>query len=247
MSSETTPPPWPADIIHVNEDGWVLINRGRADAIALGMRLFVVGNGSRELRDLFATVDGGERPVVLRTRRTYELLEIVHVEEHCAVAVAARAPVARRPQFFHGPGGELLVWIPLPADYTWPSPGSMTDLAPDSDADDENVEDDNGSDANAPLDQADDGSREGSGGAESAASAAPPDAPPEHGYQEDERWEQALPLNGVSVGDLVIPAVPVATPLNPTAATSTADAGAGVLGQKTWDKSYDWMPPKTDS
>jgi hypothetical protein len=54
---------WPADIIHVNEDGWVLINRGRAHGVLPGLRLLVVGSGIRELRDLFpaAARGGGER------------------------------------------------------------------------------------------------------------------------------------------------------------------------------------------
>ncbi len=45
---------WPADIIHVNEDGWVLINRGSRHGVAVGLHLLVVGTGVRELRDLFA-------------------------------------------------------------------------------------------------------------------------------------------------------------------------------------------------
>src|SRR5260221_9956344 len=73
---------WPADIIHVNEDGWVLINRGRAHGVLPGLRLLVVGSGIRELRDLFpaasraAAGDATSHPPAppLRTRRTHEQL-----------------------------------------------------------------------------------------------------------------------------------------------------------------------------
>src|SRR5260221_5974870 len=126
---------WPADVIHVNEDGWVLINRGTQHGVTAGLRLLVVGAGARELHDLFPagaanaqpTEGEGEagaaavdEPIVLRTRRTYELLEIVHVEPGCAIAIAARTPTERRPQFYRGLEGDLLVLVPLPADFTYP-------------------------------------------------------------------------------------------------------------------------------
>src|SRR5262249_51936744 len=95
---------WPADVVHVNEDGWVLINRGRTHGVAPGLRLLVVGSGVRDLRDLYNSASAGdEPPVVLRTRRTFELLEVIHVEERCAVAISERVPAARRPQFYAGP------------------------------------------------------------------------------------------------------------------------------------------------
>jgi hypothetical protein len=203
---------WPADVIHVNEDGWVLINRGARHGVPAGLRLLVVGAGARELRDLFPAgatdaqaaqgEEGGttlEEPVVLRIRRTYDLLEVVHVEPTCAIAIAARTPVERRPQFYRGPDGDLLIWAPLPADFTYPQP----------DTEDEDEE---------PYDQeeADAEGEEGEGGPEI-------DTPPQRADQEDERWEQALPLNGVGVGDQVVPAVPVA-PAQPTQARANAPA-----------------------
>src|SRR5258706_12471021 len=132
---------WPADIIHVNEDGWVLINRGRAHGVLPGLRLLVVGSGIRELRDLFPAAtrevagDATSQPPApaLRTRRTYEQLDVVSNEDAFAVAVATRTPPERRPEFYRGLEGELLVWVPLPAGFTWPQPGADEhDLPPDA-------------------------------------------------------------------------------------------------------------------
>jgi hypothetical protein len=243
-----TPPTWPADVVHVNEDGWVLINRGQAHGVAPGLRLFVVGTGVRELRDLFAPGDG-EASVVLRTRRTYELLEVVHVEERCAVAIAARAPVTRRPEFYHGPAGELLVWVPLPDNYTWPPPAA--DGEPDDDTDE--------GAASADDDDADETSAQADGTpiAEDDVNASAADEPPGHGDQEDVRWEEALPLNGVTVGDIVIPAVPAnraASAAGLSAASAPADpaavavpASADPASQSHWDQPYDWMQTKPNT
>lgn len=254
---EATPPTWPADVVHVNEDGWVLINRGQAHGVAPGQRLFVVGTGVRELRDLFAGGDG-EASVVLRTRRTYELLEVVHVEERCAVAIAARAPVTRRPEFYHGPTGELLVWVPLPDNYTWPPPPAA-DEEPDEDDSDEDAAsagDDDGDDEAADADEAGAQADEASV-AEDGVDASAADEPPGHGDQEDVRWEEALPLNGVTVGDIVIPAVPAnraasAVGLSATSApgdpaTVAGTASADPAGQSHWDQPYDWMQTKPNA
>lgn len=227
---------WPADVIHVNEDGWVLINRGGKYGVAPGLRLMVVGSSIRDLRDLYAPgadqdTPTAELPVALRLRRTYELLEVVHVEECCAIAIAARVPPDRRPTIYRGPEGELLVWVPLTADFTWPRPGD--DGAADANQADE------------PDDQAQDG-YDGQDGAE-----ADDDAPPERMEQEDERWELALPLNSVSVGDIVLPALPAAS----QAATAEASALAAATSsppastdQHTTPfdagRSYDWMKPQ---
>lgn len=230
MGTVVAPRGWPADVIHVNEDGWVLINRGRADGVPDGMRLLVVGTGTRELRDLFAGGNGSEVPVVLRTRRTYELLEVAHVEERCAVLVAERAPASRRPTFYTGPEGELLVWVPLPEGYTWPPTGD----------DDEASEDDNSA--------AGEGSESAAGPASETEDAMGADEPPGTADQQDQRWEEALPLNSVSVGDIVVPAVPVTRDVG--AATKPAipvtDTSGDVASGEThaWDRHYDWMQPK---
>ena len=234
METTATAATWPADVIHVNEDGWVLINPGHAQGVTRGLRLFVVGTGIRELRDLFPAAGASQAPPVLRTRRTYELLEVVHVEAQCAIAVAARAPLARRPQFYRGPDGELLVWVPLPDDYTWPLPENAeadVDTSPESL---EATNEDSASDDEAQDDDAPD-------------AAEVVDAPPEHADQEDQRWEEALPLNGVSVGDRVVPAVAIQQPETLAEVASATARPVGESGAAPdpahWDRHYDWMKP----
>jgi hypothetical protein len=203
---------WPADVIHVNEDGWVLINRGERAGVAPGMQLLVVGSGVRDLRNLFAAerADGGQsvdaEPIVLRIRRTYEQLMVVYAEAECAVAVATRTPPARRPSFYRGPDGELLVWVPLPEGYTYPPPDAASTAADGDDAGDNQDPSESDTGEMAPAEN------------------EPPDMPPETGEQDDKRWEEALPLNGVSVGDLVVPAVPVSQRQSATAGASKPDA-----------------------
>jgi len=254
---------WPADVIHVNEDGWVLINRGGRHGIPVGLRLLAVGQGTRELADLFApgaqparaaegiaedgvaedgageaAADGaaGDEavsppaplPVALRIRRTYELLEVVYVEEGCAVAISARTPAERRPQFYRAPEGELLVWVPLPPGFTYPKPGADEDEEPAEDDGTYAEPDDEGEDAAAAP------------GTDTPGT----DTPPQRAEQEDERWEEALPLNGVGVGDSVVPAVPA----QPRGASASAGGGsrqapgAGTDGT-TFEqgRTYDWM------
>lgn len=221
---------WPACIIHVNEDGWVLINRGTRHGVAAGLRLLVVASGTRELLDLYRAQDtaplsalatdedvGG--PVVLRLRRTFELLEVIYAARDCAVAVAARVPVERRPAVYAGSEGEVMVWVPLAPDYVYPHQ-SAADGA-DDDTDDTEPSDEG--DANeTPLD------------------TEPATADPEgSANQQDDLWEQALPLNGVNVGDLVMPALP---------ATSASSQNQGNLSTGTSGGTslsagggYDWM------
>lgn len=214
MSTPTTTATWPADVIHVNEDGWVLVNRGREHGVSLGLRLLVVGQGIRELRDLFAEGAVDEHAPVLRIRRTYELLDVIHVEASCAIAVAARTPAERRPQIYRGPDGELLIWVPLPSAFTWPLPGETSDAASDTSDADETTSNEDAEDTE--------------------------DAPPERSEQDDERWEEALPLNGVSVGDRVLPAIPAAG----VAGTTSATAGNTASGNPfEAGRAYDWMRP----
>lgn len=248
---------WPADVIHVNEDGWVLINRGRAGGVVLGMRLLVVGSGTRELRDLFASVpEGGTAPLALRLRRTYELLEVVYVEEQCAVAVAERAPAARRPRFYRGPSGELLVWVPLPDDYTWPpvsdDASDDADEGAGEDADsgvvegryrveegdaDDDTPDSNDLSQDAASDTPDDTAPSATNTDGDDTRAASSDEPPGSRDQEDQRWEEALPLNSVSVGDIVVPAIP-ATPGSDTGSAASPDSRPE---HAVSEPHYDWM------
>jgi len=231
----TASAPWPADVIHVNEDGWVLINRGSRHGVAVGLRLLVVGTGIRDLHDLFAPDASSEtQPPALRIRRTYELLEVIHAEENCAVAIATRTPAARRPTVYRGPEGELLVWAPLPEGYTWPPPNSATDAqqpesppwAPPS-ADATATDDESSGDVDV-------------------------DAPPERAPQDDEPWEEALPLNSVSVGDIVLPALPASpsspstTPASSVGAISSAPGSAPTGAHDPSSpfelgRTYDWM------
>lgn len=237
---------WPGAVIHVNEDGWVLINRGARDGVVPGLRLLVVGTAARELRDPYAqnVAAGDAAPVVLRIRRTFELLEVVHVESACAVAVAARVPAARRPECYTGPEGELLVWVPLPQDYTWPPvPDDDEDNAGDADEDEDDGE------------AGDDGAAREADAADGSTSNETADVPP-GGGQDDQRWEEALPLNSVTVGDLVVPAIP-AVPASPAAsgapdaagklADASARSGAGAADQTAHDEgTYDWMKLSAD-
>jgi hypothetical protein len=160
-------------------------------------------------------------PVVLRTRRTYELLQIVHVEEASSIAIATRTPSERRPRFFLGPEGETLVWVPLPAEYRQPQG-------------DHDIEGPTGTPSQDTGDEAESGQ------------AA--DEPPEQDEQEDELWEQALPLNSVNVGDLVVPAVPFPTsaptisPENTAASPSPLSPSAEPTSYEQ-GRTYDWIKP----
>jgi hypothetical protein len=233
--SGTGTPTWPADVIHVNEDGWVLVNRGRKHGIVPGLRLLVVGQGIRELRDLYAQADdSASYQPALRIRRTYEQLEVIHVEDRSAIAIATRTPPARRPSVYQGPDGELLVWVPLPEGFTWPHPSA--DDGHDDDASD------------TPTDDATDITTDDIDGdtdaqADADATGETADEPPELGEQDDERWEEALPLNGVNVGDIVLPAIPVAgAPTSPTTATGSS-AEPHPNNPFESGRTYDWMKP----
>ncbi|GEM_PF-866947 len=249
---------WPADVIHVNEDGWVAINRGLTHGVMVGMRLLVIGAGVREVRDLFNANPNApesasaEKPVVLRTRRTYELLEVIYVEQESAIAVATRAPLERRPEFYRGPDGELLVWVPLPKDYTWPPPDATDNEATASADNDDNYNYGYGYGYGQSDDSADDDDENEVAGDSAELADDEVDAPNERIAQEDERWEEALPLNGVSVGDRVTPAIPATQGAPITPPTSTAAAtepppentpenahGSSEASGPT----YDWLKP----
>lgn len=210
---------WPASIVHVNEDGWVLVNRGARHGVVPGLRLLVVGDEARDLRD---TAADGALATLLRIRRTYELLDVIYAEEQSAVAIAARVPRERRPQVYRAPGGELLVWVPLPPTYTWPTPPSANAVEGDDEASDTQDLDD---------------------GAQDDDAAGEPEAPEVEDAesiaadQEDDRWEQALPLNGLHVGDLVLPAIPA------PAADASASAAAAEHQDTSFDsgRDYDWL------
>lgn len=225
---------WPADVIHVNEDGWVLINRGSSHGVYAGLHLLVVSDSTRDLHDLFAPgdADASEPLPVLRIRRTYELLEVIFTEESCSIAIATRTPAARRPTVYRGPEGELLVWVPLPEGYTWP-PANDSNMPQQP--------------ATPPWASASDGE-----GAMDDDQSEGDDSPPERAPQDDEPWEEALPLNSVSVGDIVLPAVPaVPSPAAPASLSTPAMqadgrgsiAASGHESTTPFDagRTYDWM------
>lgn len=243
---------WPAAVVHVNEDGWVLLNRGATQGVAPGMRLLVVGDEARELYDTasLTTVGTSTGPrALIRIRRTYELLEVVYAEEQCAVAIAARVPRERRPQVYHAPGGELLVWVPLPPDYTWPGSDAGDEAVGEVEGAGEDTEDERGVEEGAEdVDGAADENQPEANGTQDAESLAE--------EQEDERWEQALPLNGIHVGDLVLPAVPVpsggaASPHTTTSADPAPPDSAPSAPVEQQDtpfdsgRDYDWLKPST--
>ncbi len=237
---------WPADIIHVNEDGWVLINRGRMHGIVPGLCLLVAGQGIRELRNLYAQAgDDVAGEPALRIRRTYEQLEVIHVEERSAIAIATRTPSERRPHVYRGPDGELLVWVPLPEGFTWPKPGTAEPHGSHGDASDDDMGDTDDTDDTDDMTDAatDDADGEGDGGRDPEGDTT--GVPPELGEQDDERWEEALPLNGVAVGDIVLPAIPVtsATTSAMTGGAPTGGAGDSHVNPFESGRSYDWMKP----
>lgn len=232
---------WPAAVVHVNEDGWVLLNRGAGQGVAPGMRLLVVGDEARDLYDTSSVATSAEPRALVRIRRTYELLEVVHADEQSAVAIAARVPRERRPQVYRAPGGELLVWVPLPPNYTWPGAAPSDDAA--ADAGDDAADEQDLDEGTEDLDGAGD---EDEGDQPEAAATGAQDAEALAEAQEDERWEQALPLNGIHVGDLVLPAIPV--PASGAAASHSAtDAGATPVEQQDTPfdsgRDYDWLKP----
>lgn len=212
---------WPAQIIHVNEDGWVLVNRGTRHGVLVGLPLLVVSPAPRDLRDLRDVSGDGtpdDAPAALRIRRTFELLEVIHAEEACAIAIAARTPQERRPSIYRGPENEVLVWVPLPPAYTYPDP-----LAPDDDA------------APAATDDAD---ATDAGDTDDSDSLVSYNEPPTEGDQNDRRWEHALPLNGVNVGDNVVLARPITAP--GASALSTSATAATNDNPFESGRDYDW-------
>ncbi len=230
-------------VIHVNEDGWVVINRGAQDGVSEGQRFAVLGERNpRSIRDLFVSAEAAEErvgQVVLRADTAYELLRVILVERQCCVAISDRVPPERTPQAFLGPQGELLVYTPPPADWRYdaldldeadedaPTAAQEQQPTPGSEA----ASDDTASEA-APEDEGD---------AANAADLAP--------RQQERLWDGALPLNALQVGDEVV----MARPYHPgaweaSAAVETTAPAAGddpptpaTSDSAAPDGSYDWL------
>lgn len=126
--------------------------------------------------------------------------------------------------------------MPLPANFTWPHAQTPDEAETDEESDGSPSSDD---EQTGPDDETQ------ATGAEDEADGDDDEALPE---QQDERWEQALPLNGTNVGDLVLPALPI----SPTdgaqqqAAAVAADA-SHASASTIFDagRSYDWLKPNT--
>ncbi len=218
-------------VIHVNEDGWVVINRGAQDGVSEGQRFAVLGERNpRQIRDLFpaATGDPSDLPVVLHTDTAYELLRVILVERRCCVAISDRVPPERTPQMFLGPQGELLVYTPPPPDWRYDALDLEEAAENADDAADESGEGD------------DDEAEE----VETAETAAEDDLVAK---QQERLWDGSLPLNALQVGDEVIQAQPYhpgawATSIAEISAPSTETSAAPDASDPPTDhQAYDWL------
>jgi hypothetical protein len=226
-------------VIHVNEDGWVVINRGGQDGVSEGQRFVVLGERTpRQIYNPFPSDAAKEQPtlpVVLRADTAYELLRVILVERQCCVAISDRVPPERTPQPFLGPQGELLVYTPPPADWRY----DALDLEEESEAapaeEEAKAEEADESDAAAdPTNEAEEGSE---AEAEDASEAEDDDPV---ARQQERLWDGSLPLNAVQVGDEVV----MALPYRPGGweASASAEVSAADAAEST-DKpaSYDWL------
>ncbi len=224
-------------VIHVNEDGWVVINRGAEHGVSDGLRFAVLGERTpRQIRDLFAAGEGADKPaspVVLRADTAYELLRVILVERQCCIAISDRVPPERTPQPFVGPQGELLMYTPPPAGWRYDALDldEASESAPADKADNaEDTDDDQTEDAASDTQEA----------SESAAASAEEDDTDLAGQQQERLWDGALPLNAVQVGDEVV----MALPYRPDAARAPAPAEASApatADAPATPSSYDWL------
>ncbi len=201
-------------VIHVNEDGWVVINRGTQDGVAEGQKFVVLSERTpRQIHDLFParSTDGRASPVVLQVSTAYELLRVILVESACCVAISDRVPPERTPQPFLGPQGELLLYTPPPPDWRY----DALDLDEAEPADHANEDEQ--------AERAPD--TDNAGPTNPANSNAPKTATIDPATQQDRLWDGALPLNALQVGDEVV----LAHPYIPGTRTSTGTSTSGSL------------------
>jgi hypothetical protein len=229
-------------VIHVNEDGWVVINRGAQDGVSEGFRFAVLGERSpRQIRNLFPASEAADaaaaRPVVLRADTAYELLRVILVERECCVAVSDRVPPERTPQAFLGPQGELLVYTPPPAEWRY----DALDLEGSEDASADEGAEASEEDEEAPAEAAAEGA---DAAGEQGATEDEGSAADLTGRQQERLWDGALPLNAVQVGDQVVMATPYRAGAWQESASSEASAPASsATSAEGADKpaSYDWL------
>ncbi len=244
-------------VIHVNEDGWVILNLGARDGVQEGQRFAVLGERRpRQIHDPFAPANArNTRQPVLRVDTAYELLRVILVEQQCCVAISARVPPERTPQPFLGPQGELLLYTPAPADWRYDAyeleEAAEEDELEESDTDDEDASEE---------DEAEDGGlvAEGDKPAQTTdEDEQAEDAPPQEDLaemiarQQEHLWDGSLPLNAVQVGDEVIlaqPYIPGASALLHARQGSGPEAGESTAALSpssdlTLPTNYDWMKP----
>lgn len=239
-------------VIHVNEDGWVVINLGARDGVQEGQRFAVLGERRpRQIHDPFAPA--ASRPQsqpVLRVDTAYELLRVILVERQCCIAISARVPPERTPQPFLGPQGELLLYTPAPADWRYDAfeleEAAGEDEAEESDTRDAQPEENGALIADA-GDQAEDAIEE----VEEAEEIYEEDPAEMMARQQEHLWDGSLPLNAVQVGDEVIlaqPYSPAGLALLQAMQGSAAETGASLpalspSSDLTPPNTYDWMKP----
>lgn len=216
-------------VIHVNEDGWVVINRGSQDGVVEGQKFVVLGERNpRQIHDLYpqsAENSRAAQPAVLRVDTAYELLRVILVERACCVAISDRVPQDRTPLPFLGPQGELLLYTPPPPDWRYDAldldeTQEQTDEedGEDEDADDE-VEDEAGDDA----------------------ADEPEDTAIDPTTQQDRLWDGALPLNALQVGDEVVLAQPYLPGAWAASAAGNENAPTSPDAAATLPEAYDWF------
>ncbi|HEY7349900.1 MAG TPA: hypothetical protein VH599_16400 [Ktedonobacterales bacterium] len=224
-------------VIHVNEDGWVVINRGAQDGVSEGLRFAVLGERKpRQIRDPFASAEATSEPaslVVLRADTVYELLRVILVERRCCVAISDRVPPERTPQPFLGPQGELLIYTPPPDDWRYDAL-DLEEESEDAPAD-EAAEGAHEDEAEGDPPEKDSASKAEGGSKSEAEDSSAADLTER---QQERLWDGALPLNAVQVGDEVV----VALPYRPGAGEAPAEATLPAAADgPTRPASYDWL------
>lgn len=210
-------------VIHVNEDGWVVINRGSQDGVVEGQKFVVLGERNpRQIHDLYpqsAENSGAAQPAVLRVDTAYELLRVILVERACCVAISDRVPQDRTPLPFLGPQGELLLYTPPPPDWRY----DALDLDETQEkTDEEDVEDEDEDDEAETADESEDSEIDPT-------------------IQQDRLWDGALPLNALQVGDEVVLAQPYLPGAWATGSTASENAPASPEAAATMPEAYDWF------
>ena len=224
-------------VIHVNEDGWVVINRGMQDGVVEGQKFVVLGERNpRHIHNLYPHTGENNRaaqPAVLRVDTAYELLRVILVERECCVAISDRVPQERTPLPFLGPQGELLLYTPPPSDWSYDALDLNETQGDASAEDDEDEGQENVVEADG------DGTPDENEGADTSEDTAiDPDT------QQDRLWDGALPLNALQVGDEVVlaqPYLPGAWAAGNASSMPGENSPASTSATPSTIESYDWF------